>query len=214
VIGSGDGVFTHTYTMDLWNRCSEPECVFLTEEEEGQLCYGHGMALNWNKCSAPDCNFLTDTEEGQFCIVHRPEQVEHTIGNTQHKQKDEFIVKCGNCNFKTKGSKRGRLMKRLEKHQEGCKAAMDTVTKQEFIDVATFKLAVTQKLIESERVQLVSNIAASQLPVTSREGAGRLAQVALLPPPLVEGGEQDKQSYQVCLHILPVPGQTSDTPVV
>ena len=191
MIGSGDGVFTHTYTMDLWNRCSEPECIFLTDEEEGQLCFGHRMALNWNKCSAPDCNFLTETEEGQFCMVHRPEQVEHTIGNTQHKQKDEFIVKCDNCNFQTKGSKRGRLMKRLEKHQEGCKAAMDTVAKQEFI--------------EFKKNKVVSNIAASQLPVISREGAGRLAQVVFLQPPQAEGGEQDEQSCQDCLHIPPVP---------
>jgi hypothetical protein len=49
------------------------------------------------------------------------------------------------------------------------------------------------------------------------EGVGCLAQVAFLQPPQaeeVEGGEQDEQSCQVCLHILPVPGQTSDTPVV
>jgi hypothetical protein len=30
----------------------------------------------------------------------------------------------------------------------------------------------------------------------------------------VEGGEQDEQYCQDCLHILPVPEQTSDTPVV
>jgi hypothetical protein len=111
--------------MDLcnsmpWNRCSEPECIFLTDEEEGQFCFDHKMALTWKKCSVTDCNLLSGTEEGQFCLVHRPEQGEHIIGNNM--QKEEFIVKCDRCDFQTKGSKRGRLMKRLEKHQGVCKA--------------------------------------------------------------------------------------------
>jgi hypothetical protein len=126
---------SHTYTMDLcrsmhWNKCSEPECIFLTDEEEGQLCFDHKMALTLNKCSLTDCNSLTETEEGHFCLVHRPKQGELVI-NTQHMQKEEFIVKCDSCDFKTKGSKRGRLVKRLEKHREVCKAAMDTVAVSE-----------------------------------------------------------------------------------
>ena len=47
--------------------------------------------------------------------------------NTQNMQREEFIMKCDRCDLQTKESKRGRLMKRLEKHQEVCKAAMDTV---------------------------------------------------------------------------------------
>jgi hypothetical protein len=127
---------SHTHTMDLCrsmprNKCSEPECIFLTMEEEEQLCFGHKMALTWNKCSITDCNFLTEKDDGQFCLVHRPEQEEHIIGNNMageqmkmKMQKEEVIVKCDSCDFKTKGSKRGRLMKRLEKHQEVCKAAV------------------------------------------------------------------------------------------
>ena len=121
------------------NRCSEPECIFLTEEEEEQLCFGHKMALTWNKCSMTDCNFLTEEEAGQNCLVHRSKVGEHIIGNnmagelminTQHLQKEIFIMKCDSCDYQTEGSKRGRLTKRLEKHQKGCKAAMDTVSEQ------------------------------------------------------------------------------------